>query len=214
MATFLALALVSNGAGGLLRADDRHDHEHGWRLAPFAGSVAGELQLQLLPDGTLALLAAPPAAISGSHIGQGVQLYDEASMVIAPVVDPNLGVIGMSVSGAAVTVAANGDMMNIAFTLDGLFVSPTQLQYTGSYVVLPGGTGRFEYEHAGPEANLGSGLIQGQATLVVDPATGQAVLSFAHDFSGDLAVGKAEAKKPKKSKSKHRKGEEEDEDED
>lgn len=209
-ATVLGLALLGSGGAAVSRASEHGDHGRSWVLVPFAGTVTGELQLQLLPDGGMALLAAPPAAVRASHIGNGVQLYDAAGMVVEPVVDPNVGVVGMSVSGMAATVAANGDLMNITFELNGLFVTPTQLEYTGRYTVLPGGTGRFEYEDAALDADLGSGLIQGEATLQVDPTTGEAVLSFAHEFAGDLAVeksGKHGHKKPKSQHGKKRVGE-------
>lgn len=120
-----------------------------------------------------------------SHLGMGEQHYEPGAVTlgaVGPMADRwgNRG-WGMQASGCATSIAANGDQLRIEFILYAFLIDETRLCYTGEYWVVQGGTGRFDYP-AG-DADLGSGLILGKATMLDGGA-----LEFSHTFVGTLAM--------------------------
>ena len=148
---------------------------------PYQGTVEGRLVL----DGALNVVEAPPAKVRSCPLGRGRQFYDPEDMQVTQVWWDELGAPGLITTGVARTRMRNGDELRLAFYLASVFVSETEVVYTGSYTILPGGTGRFEYGEGAPE-DLGSGEIKGSATLAVDPESGHYIMTFSHQFDGDL----------------------------
>ncbi|HNQ88040.1 MAG TPA: hypothetical protein PKM73_05445 [Verrucomicrobiota bacterium] len=136
-------------------------------LVPYQGVVEGQI---VNSEGTVTGEAIQVA----SHLGKGVQQYDGGEISFD---DPSFDIT--LTKGAALSVAANGDVLLLEYSLYGYFVSLTEIVYEGTYTIQPGGTGRFDFPSG---VDLGTGEIVGRAT--VDGDTG--VLSFEHTFEGTL----------------------------
>lgn len=158
------VGLVVGAQSGLL---------HGDGLAPYRGVVEGVLLL----DATGAVTA-PPAAKTSSHLGKGLQVYDEFEMFPTE--------FGLRAVGRSRSIAANGDELCIAFVIDGGFTAAGDLEYVGEYTILCDGTGRFAYDPLCTD--LGSGEMAGVGIVTVDPDTWVTRIAFRHDFSGTICL--------------------------
>jgi len=140
-------------------------------LVPYKGRIEGKVVISADGD-----VKAPPARMISSHLGKGIQVYDETLEITAT--ETSLRAEGISRS-----IAANGDELQIAFVLEGPLTGTETVPYVGWYHVLPGGTGRFAYDRS--LLDLGQGKLTGEAVIAVD-AAGVITLCFRHDFLGTL----------------------------
>lgn len=147
------------------------------RLQPYLGEVEGVV----LSDLTLQNPTAS-ASVRSHPLGPGVQTFEQLSLEMGE----NAGWTLLSTRGVAVTTQASGEELRIAFDLEGVFVGPTSVQYTGTFVVIPGGTGPFLF--AGWVGDLGRGWIAGQAEVIPNFLTGTLEYRFHHLFGGTLRI--------------------------
>ncbi len=148
-------------------------------LVPYSGKVKGAV----VSDPALGNANASAGVVS-AQTGRGLQTFSELTMDVWE----EGGLSYLATRGIGVTACSNGDLIRIRFELLGVFTGPSTVTYVGDFEVLSGGTGRFAYEDiTGP---LGSGLIEGNATLLTDATTGALTFAFWHRFEGTLlAVG-------------------------
>ena len=142
------------------------------QLVPYKGRIEGAV---VIADEHI---TAPPARMISSHLGKGIQVYDETLEITAT--ETSLRAEGISRS-----IAANGDELQIAFVLEGPLTGTETVPYVGWYHVLPGGTGRFAYDRS--LLDLGQGKLTGEAVIAVD-AAGVITLCFRHGFVGTLCL--------------------------
>jgi hypothetical protein len=124
--------------------------------------------------------------VVSAQTGRGIQTFSELTMEVWE----EGGLSYLTTRGIGVTACSNGDLIRIRFELLGIFTGPTTVVYTGEFEVLSGGTGRYAYE--GITGPLGSGLIEGNATLLTDATTGALTFAFYHRFDGNAAGGRQE----------------------
>ena len=146
-------------------------------LLPFHGTIKGEVTVSL--EG-LEVVDGPPAEQISSHLGRGLQYFDE--LVFEPVIEDGT-LTGLKCTGSSRCVAANGDLLLLAFELAGTFAGPVDLVYRGRFRILPGGTGRFAFD--GSPGELGDGEIAGAALVFYSHTS--LTLVFEHDFQGQIA---------------------------
>lgn len=145
------------------------------QLVPFRGTVEGTLTVDV--NGAI---EAPPADMRASHLGQATQVYE--SLIITQ--EKEDGQFWLRAEGVSDASAANGDVLRIAFLLEGPLTDTGIVPYFGWYRVLPGGTGRFAYDTS--TADLGEGGLVGVAIITVEPETGATRFAFQHRFAGTL----------------------------
>jgi len=149
-------------------------------LVPYKGTIEGEVTIGSTGD-----IVAPPAQQISSHLGKGVQVYDELVITTTKT--------GLRAEGLCRSIAANGDELQIQFVMEGPFDGDETVAYVGYYEILPDGTGRFAYNPAMTE--LGRGTLAGVAEITTDPLTGVTTIAFRHDFKGTIYIGRARKEK-------------------
>ncbi len=146
-------------------------------LGEVAGTVVSGLDLQHPTAG---------AVVRSHPLGPGTQVFEDLSLGVRE----TDGWTWLDTAGIGVTTTASRNELRIRFALHGVFVGPTTVVYTGTFEVISGGTGPFEF--SGMSGGLGTGLIEGWAELTPDLVSGTLEFRFRHFFQGTLcAIGEA-----------------------